>query len=72
MWAWQAVRFVDPTLLLFGAGAVFRYQLLGITVQVLVRLFPPQIVSPVVDPIVALLTVVVPPREKPDNGLHYY
>ncbi len=59
VWAWQAARFVGPALvsgekrrmvpflaaalLLFGAGTVFGYQLLGITVQVLVRLFPPQI-----------------------------
>jgi sec-independent protein translocase protein TatC len=59
VWAWPAARFVGPALLsgekrrtvpflvaallLFGAGTVFGYQLLGLTVQVLVRMFPPQI-----------------------------
>jgi sec-independent protein translocase protein TatC len=59
VWAWQAVRFVGPgllpgekrrmvpfltaALLLFAAGTVFGYYLLGLTVKVLIGLFPPQI-----------------------------
>ena len=59
VWAWQAARFVSPGLLpgerrrmgpflaaalfLFAAGTVFGFYLLGMMVQVLTRLFPPQI-----------------------------
>ena len=59
VWAWQAVRFVGPgllpgekrrmvpflaaALLLFAAGTVFGYYLLGLTVRVLIDLFPPRI-----------------------------
>jgi sec-independent protein translocase protein TatC len=59
VWAWQAARFVSPgllprekrrmgpflaaALLLFAAGSAFGYYLLGMMIQVLVRLFPPQI-----------------------------
>ena len=59
VWAWQAARFVSPgllpgekrrmgpflaaALLLFAAGTVFGYYLLGMMIQVLIRLFPPQI-----------------------------
>jgi sec-independent protein translocase protein TatC len=56
VWAWQALRFVGPGLLpderrrtapflaaavlLFAAGTVFGYWLLGMTIQVLVGMFP--------------------------------
>jgi sec-independent protein translocase protein TatC len=59
VWAWQAARFVGPgllpgekrrmvpflaaALLLFAAGTVFGYYLLGLTIQVLIGLFPPQV-----------------------------
>jgi sec-independent protein translocase protein TatC len=59
VWAWQAARFIGPgllpgekrrvvpfliaALLLFAAGTVFGYQLLGLTIRVLIGLFPPQI-----------------------------
>jgi sec-independent protein translocase protein TatC len=59
VWAWQAARFVGPgllpgekrrmvpflaaALLLFAAGTVFGYYLLGLTIKVLIGLFPPQI-----------------------------
>ena len=59
VWAWQAVRFVSPGLLpkekrrlgpvlaaailLFAAGTVFGYYLLGMMIRVLITLFPPQI-----------------------------
>jgi sec-independent protein translocase protein TatC len=59
VWAWQAARFVGPgllpgekrrlvpfllaALLLFAAGTVFGYYLLGLTIRVLIGLFPPRI-----------------------------
>jgi sec-independent protein translocase protein TatC len=59
VWAWQAMRFVSPgllpgerrrigpflaaALLLFAAGTGFGYYLLGMMINVLVGLFPPQI-----------------------------
>jgi len=49
VWAWQAARFVssgpflDAAILLCAAGTVFGYYLLGMTIRVLVTLFPPQI-----------------------------
>jgi len=59
VWAWQAMRFVSPgllprekrqlapflaaALLLFAAGTVFGYWLLGMTIRVLIGLFPPRI-----------------------------
>jgi sec-independent protein translocase protein TatC len=59
VWAWQVIRFVGPgllpgekrrmvpflaaALLLFAAGTVFGYYLLGLTVKVLIGLFPPRI-----------------------------
>jgi len=59
VWAWQIMRFVSPglfpperrrmapylaaALLLFAGGTVFGYWLLGMTIRVLVGMFPPQI-----------------------------
>lgn len=59
VWAWQAARFVGPALrpgehrratpflaaaiVLFAAGTYGGYRLLGVTIDVLVRMFPPQV-----------------------------